>query len=405
MTIRSDDAKIKSDSLKFKESVHSFSRVPRYDDAEIKNDATTWEELPNGSLRVPVTITRTGVFQYTDSLGNTINELRHPDQVFKKDSVNTARSIIVTDNHPPVMVTPKNANLYQKGLLDPVINQRGQYLDTYMTITDEDLIKLVKNGKREVSLGYYADTIAQSGVWNGQKYDSIQKNIIYNHLSVVDKGRAGANVKIRMDSDSEEIEVLKFQNILEEKGEIHNMAKIRIDSVEYEIPDSVAHVVDGKIKDLSTKLDSLVSEKTGLDQAKATLSSEKEALKGKYDALEVEYNTLKTKLDGYSKKEVIEQAKDFLPKETKFDNMDVRQIKEAAIKAKNANFDTAGKSDEYVNAVFDSLLAFKPTQKRELKQDSLYGFVAAGINRQESSDEVISVENEARKIREAKGVK
>ncbi len=372
----------------------------RRDDAEIKNDASTWEELPNGSLRVPVTITRTGIFQYMDTSGNIINELRHPDQVFRKDSVNTARSIIVTDNHPPVMITPKNANLYQKGLLDPVINQRGQYLDTHMTITDEDLIKLVKSGKRQVSLGYYADTEATPGVWNGQKYDTIQRNIIYNHLSVVDKGRAGENVKIRMDSESEEIEVLKFQNILEEKkGDKNNMASIRIDSVDYEIPDVSAQAVSGKIKELTTKLDSLVAEKAGLDQAKASLVSDKEALKGKYDALEVEYNTLKTKLDSYSKKEVIEQAKDFLPKETKFDSMDIRQIKEAAIKAKNANFDTAGKSDEYVNAVFDTILAIRPIQSKETKQDSLYSFVGAGINRQDTSDEVISVENIAKKIR------
>ncbi len=377
--------------------------IIRFDAAEIKNDATSWEELPNGSLRVPVTITRTGIFQYMDSSGKIINEFRSPEEVFSEKSLKTAKSLVVTDNHPPEMITPKNSRQYSKGLLDPTVNVRGQYLDSFMTIFDEDLIKRIKvDGKREVSLGYYADTIAESGVWNGQKYDSIQKNIIYNHLSVVDKGRAGANVKIRMDSESEEIEVLKFQNILEEKGDKHNMAKIRIDSVEYEIPDSVAHVVDGKIKDLSTKLDSLVSEKTGLDQAKASLSSEKEALKGKYDALEVEYKTLKEKLDSYSKKEVIEQAKDFLPKETKFDGMDIRQIKEAAIKAKNANFDTAGKSDEYINAVFDSLLAFRPAPKAEVKQDSLYGFVAAGINRQDTSDEVISVENEIKKLRGGK---
>lgn len=60
----------------------------------------------------------------------------------------------------------------------------------------ETLARLIASGKRELSLGYKCVYEAASGVWNGQRYDYIQRNIRGNHLALVDEGRMGPEVAV-----------------------------------------------------------------------------------------------------------------------------------------------------------------------------------------------------------------
>ncbi|MEN9438895.1 MAG: hypothetical protein RL613_357, partial [Fusobacteriota bacterium] len=56
-------------------------QVVRFDKAEIKTDKSTWKKTTDGRLRVPVTLTRTGIFNYYDSTGKLIRELRSEEEV------------------------------------------------------------------------------------------------------------------------------------------------------------------------------------------------------------------------------------------------------------------------------------------------------------------------------------
>lgn len=53
-----------------------------------------------------------------------------------------------------------------------------------------------KDKKREISAGYTANHEWVSGEFNGQHYDCIQRNIIFNHVALVDAGRMGEQVAI-----------------------------------------------------------------------------------------------------------------------------------------------------------------------------------------------------------------
>ncbi len=66
-------------------------------------------------------------------------------------------------------------------------------------VFSETLARLIASGKRELSLGYKCAYEAMSGVWNGQRYDYIQRSIRGNHLALVKEGRMGPDVAV-MDS-------------------------------------------------------------------------------------------------------------------------------------------------------------------------------------------------------------
>ena len=52
-------------------------------------------------------------------------------------------------------------------------------------------------GLKELSLGYSLDTDDTPGVYHGEKYDCIQKNIEINHLALVGEARAGETARYR----------------------------------------------------------------------------------------------------------------------------------------------------------------------------------------------------------------
>ena len=50
-----------------------------------------------------------------------------------------------------------------------------------------------------MSLGYNLDLEETPGVWEGQPYDVIQRNIVINHLALVMEARAGDQARLNID--------------------------------------------------------------------------------------------------------------------------------------------------------------------------------------------------------------
>lgn len=106
------------------------------------------------------------------------------------------------------MLTPKNVKKYQVGFAFEQARQDGDKISIPLVVADEGAIDAVeKNGLREVSCGYYADSVLEPGVFEGQAYDFVQKNIRYNHIAIVEKGRAGSEVRIRLDAEDAVMEL------------------------------------------------------------------------------------------------------------------------------------------------------------------------------------------------------
>lgn len=153
-------------------------------------------ETPEGFLVcLGVPIARIGDMLYgegetpleTDSKGK-VTITRDEDEVFRPQTIASFEGKPVTISHPNEFVGPDNWKDLAKGVLQNVRRGKDEQKDDLIAdllITDKMAIGLVKNGLREVSCGYEADYV-QTDDGKGK-----QKNIIGNHLALVDQGRAG----------------------------------------------------------------------------------------------------------------------------------------------------------------------------------------------------------------------
>jgi len=315
----------------------------RYDRATIKAEVTDEGFLVDSPI-----VGRVGIQLYKNADGTVRREFRPPEEVFKADSLNSFVGKPITDGHPAEMVNAKNAKSLLVGAIHTEGKQDGDNVVAGITIHDADMIdKIMKGGKRELSLGYKVDIEEISGVWNGQEYDAIQRNIRINHLAIVPRGRAG-NARLNLDR-------LDAESII--TGEImpENLSRVRLDTgLEYQAEAEVVQAfekmradkveADAHIDELQKQLDSVSAER---DTLKSQVAS---ADKVRADALEAARAEIKARA-------ILEKSAEAF----KIDCADKsdREIKEAVIKSKRADADLSGKSDDYINAAFDLTVELK----------------------------------------------
>lgn len=260
----------------------------RYDSGEVRSPVRT----PNGYLKCDARITKTGVFEYRFADGSVRRELRLPAEVFKADALATFEDLPLTNSHPREALTPKNTRRYQSGLVRDV-RQDGEHVAARVVITDDDTIAAAEAGKTQLSCGYNCDleelpgvTHGIEGVPDGLTYDAIQRNIVGNHVALVDKGRAGSSAALHLDAaDAVQVGLEPPGPKPANKGRLP-MSKVRIDGVDFEMDEPGAQAVGKLLARLDEigadvgKLRSEVSEqKARADQAEEALAAEKQARK------------------------------------------------------------------------------------------------------------------------------
>jgi len=136
-----------------------------------------------------------------------VRELRHPDDVFKEDSLATLAGAPVTIGHPG-KVAPENYRNYTVGhVADQVERKDDRFVATHLRVQDAKAVAGVEKGELlEISCGYDCDAVPEKGEYNGEKYDARQTNIVYNHVALLppNHGRAGNDVRIRFDGVTED---------------------------------------------------------------------------------------------------------------------------------------------------------------------------------------------------------
>jgi hypothetical protein len=180
-------------------------------------------ETPEGFLVAHnVPISRIGVYDYlekeikADGSGQVVKVFRDPAEVFSPAAIASFEGKPLTDDHPTDGVFPDGARYLVKGAVQNVRRGSGDKADLLLAdliVYDEQLIQEIKNGKREVSAGYDCDYVPRGD----GSYD--QRNIVGNHVAVVDKGRGGDRVRIndRRAADMSSEEAAKQYGISEKK--------------------------------------------------------------------------------------------------------------------------------------------------------------------------------------------
>ncbi len=87
----------------------------------------------------------------------------------------------------------------QKGI-HGVIGERVYFEDGYLKANLRDFSKkledVIENSKKDLSIGYRCRYDMLPGVFNGQEYDGVQKDLRGNHLAAVNEGRSGKDVSV-----------------------------------------------------------------------------------------------------------------------------------------------------------------------------------------------------------------
>lgn len=170
-----------------------LKRVLRLD--SIPLDETYWTK--EGYLIDHPVVTSTGIFEYQNPDGTTRRELRLPEEVFDPASLASYKGKPVILTHEAGVVDKRNVDQEHIGTILSEGYQDGENVRAEIIIHDTDIMK--KSGLRELSLGYALDLDRTPGVWKGQPYDAIQRNIRINHLALVDKARAGEKARLNID--------------------------------------------------------------------------------------------------------------------------------------------------------------------------------------------------------------
>jgi len=341
-----------------------------------------------GFLKVQMRATRTGVFKYLKKDGSISRELRHPDDVFAPESLETLAGKPITLLHPKNipngLVTSKNVGQVSVGLTGDFTKvSENTFVDTTGTITNEKGVREVEKRMtlrqdQEVSCGYNCDMLDESGVYNGEVYDVRQTNIRYNHVALVPRGRAGNNCKLRLDEDEA---ILYDKNI---RLEDPKMETIKIDGQEFEVSSEIAKAFR-KNEAKNDEAISAAKKETAKAEAKNdTLNDElKETkktsakLEAKADGLEDENKKLKekaeSKMDANEIDTLVEErtsiceAAGKLVKDFKKDGLSNLEIKKQVITAVSPDVKLDEKSEDYIDARFDGIVENMESYSDKLK--------------------------------------
>ncbi len=349
------------------------------------------ERMPNGFLRAPATLTRVGVFEYRFADGTTRREFRPPEEVFNADSLASLRMAPLTLEHPEPIGTPvtaDNSRQLSVGHLSDTIEREGDMVRADLMITDAKAVRQVEKGERqEISLGYWREIDPTPGVWRGTRYDAVQRNIRYNHAAITRKGRAGPEVRIRLDSETAVlVGDAEVSDDSPTPGASEMKFKLTIDGITHEIEcaESSFQAISKGLGDRDKRieaLDSQVSEARKLvDEAKA-----------RADQAEAEGKKLKQQVtDAISPERVAELVEKRMDLEREAgpllnadkadkDKIDLSKLEDDEIRRQvillaDADAELKDVSRDYLHARYDATVKFLSTDsakgKRQVAADS-----------------------------------
>lgn len=160
----------------------------------------------DGRLRVEKTpISKSNICPYYgreipdyESLGLDANKVynlfRDPEELRK--AAHTFNNIPLLNTHIPVTAdNPQKENVV--GATGSNSEFDGEYLNNGLIVWDSSSIAGVESGEqRELSSAYRYRADMTTGEYNGEHYDGVMRDIIGNHVALVEKGRAGKDVLV-----------------------------------------------------------------------------------------------------------------------------------------------------------------------------------------------------------------
>jgi hypothetical protein len=361
----------------------------------------------DGYLVTRAKAARTGVYQYAGREVDPNNEhglrdqalvnvLRDDKTVFDKIAVHSFIGKPITNDHPSVAVNADNWRDHARGVVMGALKD-GEHLSFDLLLTDATAISDVEGGKRELSNGYVADLeFGDFTAADGTVCQARQAKIKGNHVAIVDRGRAGSECRIADAAPCTSLPADVFELLTDERtynrenrdgineparretsnsGGSHVATKtITFDGLPLEVTDAAEAAITKLQTQLKDERDGRSADKTAHDKALATKDAE--------------IDDLKTKVVDQAKIDALADAKAAVVADAKTIAGDklgdtagksVAEVRRMACVAALGDAALKDKSDEYVEARFDTLKDSKPSE-RDPVRDALSTGVRSQIN-------------------------
>lgn len=178
--------------------------------------------------------------------------LRDPKELEKAASTfNNLQLLII---HEPVTADEPKKELVV-GCLGSDVAFDGTYLTSSLCIWDaEAIVGIESKEQTELSSGYRYTADMTAGEFEGVKYDGVMRDIIGNHVALVDVGRAGRDVVV-----SDRNPFLKKETEMK-KRKLSATAQARVDAVMSHIKPKIAQ--DAELSELTELLTALAGTST-----------------------------------------------------------------------------------------------------------------------------------------------
>ena len=321
----------------------------RFDQVEISQDTKLGA---TGFLTYRFTAAKAGVYPYYDhELGRIVYELKHPEDLLKPEIAAQLNHLPITEDHPEEMVNLDNSMYFTRGITHSDSHIENDKLVGSGTVFDPGLVaKILNQQKNGCSIGFVCELVDEVGEYEGQRYERKQTNFVFNHLAMCAIPRCGPECVARVDGMDKKAAVQVMAEavpLLNERSQTKEMKKIRIDSLEFEVPDEVAAKLedhDRHVGELQGRLDAREDEIRKLRQEKDSLKQQSIPAE-KLDAM-VE-----------TRSQLFSAASNFIGDQYNPKGKSERQIKVDCIAAfTGEQFTGENKSDDYINARFDTML-------------------------------------------------
>jgi len=353
----------------------------------IRTDRQTLDGIElesNGWLRASAALTRTGVFVYRNPDGSIRRELRPPQEVFRTDLLAMYAGLPVTVGHPDQLLDASTTRTHQSGSVAGPPRRESDLLVADLLVTDLAAIEQIQRGTRQISVGYDCMLDPTPGIWFGIPYDLVQRNIVPNHIAIVDCGRAGPTCALRLDQGDLMIELTIDGNSVTVSPEMEAAVLSALGLDPANPPQSLELTMGATMEDKQDK---------GSASAPAVKADSMDALQARLDSLQAQ---LAAKPD---ETKIRESVRNRIKLESvaeqhavKFDSAMPDDLLRAAVVKQLEGVDISTKSSAYIEARYDSAIESRAARDEQVRQVAKSTTAPDAVKR---ADEAVKARREA----------
>jgi len=325
------------------------------DDAEDLDDTGTAREFDvNDFMTVKENpILREGVFQYKGSQirgadpDKIYNVYRPLEELEKPETLKSIVGLPIYDDHEMVGGNyPRGAEeRMSHGSILESIAIKGKDVVANIRIWSRTLKRLIDSGKTALSLGYKTEWEKSAGVFEGIRYDYIQRNIRGNHLALVNHGRNGTAVL--------------------DQSDVFDHFDLALDNMESDMADEKK---EEKMEKKAEAKDGTAGTEISLDDVHGWAKKNMPKYKELVDMMAVEEEGDEVALDGDTKEKEGDQALDEDKKEEKKDKAEDNYDKKDAMDAADVKNLITRSIDQFAKTSVKSIMG-QVTERDKLAKE------------------------------------